>query len=706
MKLVFVWACDGSGGSNPAGAIDNVGVTLSDCPYPANPTISGLLPTSFTLSWTEVGSALMWHLELDSTGVPFGSGIELYTYDTFYTFTGLTPSTQYTIHLASNCSGDTSRWNSITITTPCEAIDSLPYFEDFENSPTGSVSSTAFVNCWYHLNNTTSIFGYPYVSSSSSHNGGTKGLYWYSYGSTGPFKGATLPLVDSTLYPIDTLQLSFWARATSASYRPEFIIGVVPNIADFSSFIPVDTIYITGTEWTFVNVPLNSYQGPHGLIAIMAPVSASTWYAYTDEFTLEVIPECTNILRVDIDRVGSGSAILSCSLNGVSINPVNYYEIDYDTVGATGFNDTMTAPTSSFIISGLEPSTDYQVRVRAVCSNNSTGSWATCIFTTRSLPCAVPDPTGMDTLEITQYASGSTSTTTYYIPLNNYYNYSYTQQIVFAEEMNGPASITGIDFQYNFSTAMTAKTNCTIYLSNTTISSLSGGYVPFNNAEFVAVYTGSLNCHSGWNHFNFDTPFTYDGTNLLITILDNSGRYNSTSYTFNAHSATSGIARHLYNDGSPYTPSSLSTTSGNVLSYRNNMKIYTLACAQTSPCAPPLVQLTRLNLDTVTIEWGAGYQETSWNIHYLADDDTAWTVINNVTDREYSFIDLVPMTHYTVHVFPDCGGDSVFTSVDFTTPCVPITTLPFTEDFENFTASSSVGSPTTMCWHRTSNKLR
>ena len=108
--------------------------------------------------------------------------------------------------------------------------------------------------------------------------------------------------------------------------------------------------------------------------------------------------------------------------------------------------------------------------------------------------------------------------------------------------------------------------------------------------------------------------------------------------------------------------------------------------------------------DSVKLMWAPGNVETAWNLYYRAEGDTAWTTeATSLTVTEYAVGNLTPMTNYTFRLVPNCGNDSVFAIAEVFTPCVPLTELPFSEDFENFTAASTIGSPITNCWSRGTN---
>ena len=158
------------------------------------------------------------------------------------------------------------------------------------------------------------------------------------------------------------------------------------------------------------------------------------------------------------------------------------------------------------------------------------------------------------------------------LPMDVYYNYSYAQQLLLSSEMSGEAVVTGIDFY--FEGEGVSSRNITVYLTNTTTSSLTSGFVTFDNTTFQQVYQGSWSFHSGWSHLEFDTPFTYDGSsNLLITVHDITGTWQSRK-NFRVHSVAGGLARAVSNDGLSYNPATISTTTGNVLDFRNDMRLY------------------------------------------------------------------------------------------------------------------------------------
>ena len=236
---------------------------------------------------------------------------------------------------------------------------------------------------------------------------------------------------------------------------------------------------------------------------------------------------------------------------------------------------------------------------------------------------------------------GTGTTSQYYMPCNNFYRYTYSQQIYTAAELNTggqPMEITAIAFQYNYSSAMTAKTNCTIYMANTSKTSFSSttDWVQYSN--LTPVYTGSMNCSAGagtYTTFTLTTPFTYDGTSsLLVCVHDNSGSYNSNTYTYRASSATN-QALHVYQDGStPYAITGSFSTTGTRPSYKSNIRL------TMQPLTCP--GIANLAISGTTLSWTERGTATQWLVEYGSvgfTPGTGTTVLVSGTPS-YSFASL------------------------------------------------------------------
>ena len=89
--------------------------------------------------------------------------------------------------------------------------------------------------------------------------------------------------------------------------------------------------------------------------------------------------------------------------------------------------------------------------------------------------------------------------------------------------------------------------------------------------------------------------------------------------------------------------------------------------------------------------------------YYLNVDDIViseqpeWTLVEGLTETTYTINSLAPATTYDVQVRAVCGEDNASTwtnSINFTTVCVPIATLPWSENFDSYgTSATSASAP-------------
>ena len=574
---------------------------------------------------------------------------------TTFLVTGLLPNTQYTFRVTGICT-DTLLDGFESARTQCGAVTALPISEDFESASTGSsTTGSPFVQCWHRLNNGTSYGGYPYVSSSTTYNhttGGTKGLYWYNTtttGTYGDYQCVVLPEVDSSI-SIDSLQVSFWAKASSASYIPVFQIGVMTDPDDVTTFEGVDTVIINGTNWQQVEVPLAAYTGNGHYVAVKADRPSSSWYAYVDDFILEYTPTCVPPRNV----FASDASTTTITLDWVDITPAMEWQIEYGPQGYTRGSTAgipLTVTSHPVYIVGLDTLTNYDFYIRPICTVGDTARWSYA----NTLSTAMCDNSNAFSV-----GSASSSGSTYYAPVNNYYRYTLSEVILDSAEIDGPMDVQYIGYYYDYSSPSTDKTNCTIYFQPTTLSTFaSSSDVVTLDSTAVKVYTGHLNCSQGWNYFALDTVYHYDGlTNLMVIVDDNSDDYNGIDYVFKSEPCTGNKTLYYYSD--TYDPDVTSVTSSYsgskaVASWRPVMQL--VSCMGGS-CRQPIVTGITHTYENATITWSG--EGTAYEVNIKESTATDWPATDiAVTGNTYTFTALQPATSYTFRVRQDCNADSL-----------------------------------------------
>ena len=660
---------------------------VMSCPRPYSISISDLTTSSFTFSWVDTSSVSAWIVRLAAGDSVIYDNME---YVSPVYFTDLLPNTDYTVSVAGICdAGDTSRFLSSSFRTPCNPIDSLPYFCGFEDSPTGSGTNANFVDCWMRLNNGTTYFGYPYVGSSTYAHSGLRGLYWLaSTGTTyGDYMYVVFPMVDVDMYPINTLMLKFWAKSTSASTSPVFEVGVMTNPNDTGTFTLVQTVNVAGfTSWTEFEAPLTSYTGQGAFIAVRALRPATTWTAYVDDFSLDVLPACMRPEGLAATNVTPTTADITWLMG----SPYEY-EAEYGLTGFTQGTGIVTTVYDTLLqLTGLTMGTTYDVYVRGICGDD-TSSWAMLRFTTSCKELEATDLPYVETFEA--YGTGSSS------PISPCWNKFSSTSVAYPYPYSTAAinGLRGLYFYSYFSSS--GRTYCyatlpavshdlpvnTLMLEllakrNTTSSYYSKLVVGVATsldsiAQFTPVDTIDITGEATGSVHSFEVPFaSYSDTGRYIVL---------------------------------YSPTPDSTHYNSI--YIDDVQLrFIPSCFR-----PTTAVLTALGADSATILWTpdprtpaptSGFTVEYGPVGYA--EGTGTTVFTSDTTVQLTGLD--PATTYEVNIVADCGdAQSDPTTITFRTACayIPNDSLPYTEDFDSYPAGTTVGDGQTYnsCWYKGTN---
>ncbi|MBR4230186.1 MAG: fibronectin type III domain-containing protein, partial [Bacteroidales bacterium] len=683
---------------------------IPTCFWPTDVVLDSVATDEATISWTpdsRTTNPSSWSVEYGPEGFTPGNGTTETVYDTTIVITGLTPNTLYDVYVSAECSGDISDPAFFSFRTLCTALDSLPFFEDFEQAPTNTASTEFGVPCYGHINNGTQYFGYPILSSTSTYNhtvGGTKGLYWY--GSTtattyGDYYYLVLPAVDADIYPMNTLQVRFWAKSSSTSYDVNLQVGVMTNPTDITTFQMMENVHVGGnTTWEEYTVVMGNYTGEGQYIAIRGMRPSSTWYAYMDDITIETMPSCPPIVGIEANTT-VGSALLTWDFQSGYDAPAAYV-VTYDSIGGTN-PVTVNVTTNSATLSGLVAGTDYKAYVKADCGTDGFGGMDSIEFSTGNFGCAQVDTSNADTVIFTNATSGISGCLANSSWGNTAYQTIYTAAELTAAGLTaGP--ISGIDLGF---TSSTYAKEFTIFMGNTSTTSIS-------NATFEAPQTQVYgpaphpSGTSGWQHYEFSEPFVWDGvSSILLTTFMNQPTGTSqtsssglTGYYVSAASTT----RYRYRDSQQWTVNNLTEGTGaSTYTYRAAIHFYSFGCLTPATCAAPSVVISDVDTTSVTISWVPGYDETSWDVSYRVVGDSAWIYDNTVNTTSHTVANLLPATNYEFRVSFVCSENTEYSDeVRATTPCVPAT-LPYMENFDSISThtSTSVYGVMPLCWEYT-----
>ncbi|MDR0971977.1 MAG: fibronectin type III domain-containing protein, partial [Bacteroidales bacterium] len=361
-------------------------IVLPSCLAPTNLTATNPTINSIDLSW--VSDATSWNIEyMLSSETDWESATAVNATTNPYTLSTLSSSSTYKIRIQADCGSDLSEWTTpITFATLCESV-TIPYSEGFD------LAIGAFPNCWarpvYYTNYSGTI--YPSVSTTSSRiHSGTGSLEIRSSNATTP----SYVVTPSIATDIETLRVTFWAMAESATSSGNLEVGVMSDANDITTFESVEIITPTSTAYTQYEILFNnvSTTGENKYIAFRH-TNSNSWYYWIDDLTIDLLPSCFRPTAVAASNLTATSADISFVSDATSWNI--QYMLASETDWETATSDVATS--SPYSITELTANTSYKVRMQSICGSE-TSEWISPItFTT---PCAVLSvPTLVETFE-------------------------------------------------------------------------------------------------------------------------------------------------------------------------------------------------------------------------------------------------------------------------------------------------------------------
>ena len=453
------------------------------------------------------------------------------------------------------------------------------------------------------------------------------------------------------------------------------------------------TLTVTPDEhWRVASVYMNGTQlyeaqtyGPFTFTVNPGGTLANVVINMTDALT------CTNVLNLAASNIFGSNATISW--NAHTTGDLSEYHIIVRDVAAETETEYTTTDLS-YVIMGLTENTAYQVGVYTFCLDGYGSDTAYVSFMT---PCNSP----------VNIPVGDGTATNSYLPTYIYYGNTYSQQILPASVIGSEAMVfSSLSFKDNYSSVTTRA--CDIYLVSLPAGmNLSNGWIlpdSANGIVFEQVFSGDIEFGGNqWVEVLFDTPFSYDGINNVMFVMnDHTNSWTSThNYAVHEDATTQSMARYAYRDGTPYDAFNPGVT-GTVLNVVDNIKLG--FCDESTCIRPNTVTASNVTENSADIAWVSVGSESSWEVEYKADADTEWTSAGTFYTAEASLTGLDGNTQYSVHVRALCGGSDMSLwsdAVSFRTDCAPIVQLPYSENFDDANAIYSTSQDNYyLCWDR------
>ena len=213
--------------------------------------------------------------------------------------------------------------------------------------------------------------------------------------------------------------------------------------------------------------------------------------------------------------------------------------------------------------------------------------------------------------EIVEIGSGNSNSSR--APIATYYNYSYSQQILTASEINhGAGTISSIAFKIQ---SGNCSRNITIYMQNTTKTTFdsSTDWVAIN-ADSDKVFEGDVNFSgTDWITLDLTNDFAYDGGNILLCMQDNSGNSGGWTYFLN-NTSSYNVGLSLF-DSNPLNPSNISGKMGTQRQFNSYIKLTFEVQDDLEPATPTNLVATAVNHNSISLSWDAAENAKSYNVY-------------------------------------------------------------------------------------------
>ena len=363
------------------------GVSNSTCAPPACLDPYGLsasngTSSSIDVSWTGGPNAASYNVEYGVTGYTQGSGTTTTASTSSTTITGLTAYTIYDVYVQADCGNNgTSSWAGPISYSTCPGA--APYLENFDATPASQALTSATGACW--TQSTNDVFDWiinngPTTSQTTGPSdditGG--GNYMYTETSVPRAAGDSAILISPSIdvSSLTSAEISFQLHMYGAS------MGTLRVDASSDGGTTFNTIWTkTGDQgdlWTEEIVQLTGFTTTAivkfvSTVGVDAGGTISYWSDMAiDNFQVRQSATCPQTSPLTASNVASSSADVSWTAGGTETS----WNVEYGAAGftlGTGTNTNVTATTYS--MTGLTPSTDYDVYVQAVCSATDQSFW-------------------------------------------------------------------------------------------------------------------------------------------------------------------------------------------------------------------------------------------------------------------------------------------------------------------------------------------
>jgi hypothetical protein len=685
MRLVFEWRNDGSVGTQPPGAIDNINLLIPTCIAPAGVAVNTVTSNSATISWTAntpaPANGYQYYLSTSSVPPVTTTAPTATTTATSVPLAGLVPNTTYYWWVRAVCSTtDSSTWTSGTTFTTTQIPAVLPYSQNFSTINDFGFTNGTQTNKWAYGSATGNVANSIYISDDN----GTSNNYAIATSSTvQAYRDFLIPAGTTAASPAI---LSFDWKAMGESCCDYLRVWLVPT-----SFVPTaGTQIATGTGRIQIGGNLTqqtgwqNYLNTNVNLASFAGTTMRLVFEWRNDGSIGTQPPgaIDNInLLIPTCKIPTALAVNGVLANGATISwtattpaPGNGYQYYVSTNPAPPITTTIPTGTTtgtSVTLNTLTPNTTYYWWVRAVCSTTDSSLWITGpTFTTTQIPATIPyvqpftnnDFGFTNGTQVNKWVHGSVTgnpANSIYISndngTSNAYTISTTSVVQAYRDIAVPAGATIASFSFDWKATGEA---CCDYLR---VWLVPTSFMPTAGTQITA---GTGRIQLGANYNQQTTWQTFQNNALNISSFAG---------------ATMRLVFEWRNDGSGGTQPPAAV---------DNIKL--LICSN----ATPTVNLSAVTHNSVTLIWNQDIGGATYVIRYRPIGTTTWTSLPvaaapfPATTNTFTVTGLLSATQYEIEVAAICNTvTGNYSHNQFLTRCDP---TPPNVIVSNVTSTSAV----------------
>ncbi|WP_336959630.1 T9SS type A sorting domain-containing protein [Chryseobacterium contaminans] len=263
-----------------------------------------------------------------------------------------------------------------------------------------------------------------------------------------------------------------------------------------------------------------------------------------------------------------------------------------------------------------------------------------------------------------QITLGEGSTMVGKVPVDSYWEYSYSQQIFTKQEINANAAgnITGLKFYLDPAGDITNSSDWVVYLGHTSKTEFTSDTDWIPASDLTEVYAGTVNNVNGMVELTFTTPFPYNNTqNLVIAVDENNPAYDDDRVFYVHHLNNvpkSSIGIIGFSDIDPSDPGY-----GSLFDYRSVVSFMGLTASAIPACTSVMSPANNAVMIPLSpdISWYPSPGATSYKIS-IGTTPGGSNIVNQQTVTTTSFTPSSPLsldtTYYVRVTAVGAGGES------------------------------------------------